>query len=152
MSQSKRVTSLNLCSVYPNARISTSFWKICFILKCVCVCKCVHTYVRACMQVQCSWRPEAGVRSSGAGVTGPWEPPEVSAGNWTWFSARAGPDFNCWASLLVRPGPFWLWVYFVLNLAHTHGSQRPFCLIVVCFCYQIFFKIYIFFPIQILTI
>jgi len=31
----------------------------------------------------CPQRPEEGIRSPGAGVTGGWEPSDVDAGNWT---------------------------------------------------------------------
>lgn len=45
----------------------------------VCVCVCL-LYVRAHM-CKCQWRPEEDVESSGAGVTGVCEPPNVGAGN-----------------------------------------------------------------------
>lgn len=52
------------------------------------ICLCTHTCV------QCHWRPEAGVRSSGSGVTGGYEPP---CGSWNPGS------LNCWA---IFPLPY----------------------------------------------
>ena len=48
----------------------------------VCACACACVCVCVCMSAgRCLWRPEEGIRSPRAGITGGWEQPDVDTGD-----------------------------------------------------------------------